>query len=303
MISRYSHQGMTWIDLESPVKEEIDVLKDEFDLHPVVAGELISNTERAKVDLYEDAIYLILHFPIRNRKSGHITETEIDFVLKKNALITTHYELIDPLHDFSRLFEVGSYLTNSRISEHAGFLFFAQMRELYKHTLLLIEGIGHEIREIEKQIFAGEEAAMVEKISRTNRSLIDIRQSLRYHKEVLKSMSVASKKLFGDDFGYYISSIEGEYEHLERAVEEERQTLRDLRETNDSLLSTKTNDTIKRLTTINVIMLPLGLITWIFAMHSKYLSLDDPVSLGIVLGGMAVICVSTIIYFRSKRWL
>lgn len=303
MISRYSHQGIAWVDLESPTNDEINLLAEEYNLHPVISGELVSSSERAKVDLYDDAIYLILHFPLRNRKTGHIAETEIDFVLKKNALITTHYELIDPLHDFSRLFEVGTYLTNSKIGEHAGYLFFAQIRELYKHTQYLIEGVGKEIREIEKHIFMREEAEMVSKISKTNRSLIDIRQSLRYHKEVLKSFSVACKRLYGDDFGYYVSAIEGEYERLERAVIEERDTLKDLRETNDSLLSTKTNDTMKRLTTVNVIMLPLGLITWIFAMDSKYLRLDDAQSLGIVFLGMIVICISTIVFFRKKKWL
>jgi magnesium transporter len=303
MISRYEHQGLSWIDLESPTREEVTALTEEFELHPVIAEELLVNSERAKVDLYQNAVYLILHFPILNRTTGHIEETEIDFVLLKNTLITTHYELVDPLHDFSKLFEVGSYLSNVRIGEHAGFLFFSQIRELYKHTLYIMESVGREIRDIEHHIFVGEESAMVERISKTNRSLIDTRQALLYHKETLKSFSSACKKIYGEDFGYYVSAIEGEYERSEQAAEENRQTLRDLRETNDSLLSTKTNDTIKRLTVVNVIMLPLGLITWIFAMNSKYLFLDTPQSLFAVLGGMAIICLGTILYFRSKKWI
>jgi magnesium transporter len=248
-------------------------------------------------------VYLILHFPVLNRATGHIEETEIDFVLLKDTLITTHYELVDPLHDFSKLFEVGSYLSNVRIGDHAGFLFFSQIRELYKHTLYIMESVGREIREIEKHIFAGDEAAMVERISKTNRSLIDTRQALRYHRETLKSFSSACKKAYGDDFAYYVSAIEGEYERSEQAADENRQTLRDLRETNDSLLSTKTNDTIKRLTVVNVIMLPLGLITWIFSMNSKYLLLNDPSSLTVVFGAMVVIGIATFVYFRSKKWI
>ena len=303
MISRYQHQGLTWIDLESPTREEVTSLVEEYSLHAVIAEELFSESERAKVDLYENAVYLILHFPILNRTSGHIEEAEIDFVLLKDVLITTHYELVDPLHDFSRLFEVGSYLSNVRIGEHAGFLFFSQIRELYKHTLYIMDTVGKEIREIEEHIFAGDEAAMVERISRANRSLIDTRQALRYHRETLKSFSTACKKVYGEDFAYYVSAIQGEYERCEQAADENRQTLHDLRETNDSLLSTKTNETIKRLTVVNVIMLPLGLITWIYAMNSKYLYLNTPQSLAAVFGAMAIICIGTILYFRSKKWI
>ncbi|MBP6884751.1 MAG: hypothetical protein KBC17_02910 [Candidatus Pacebacteria bacterium] len=303
MISRYQHQGLTWVDLESPTRAEIELLREEFQLHPVISEELFINSERAKVDIYDNAIYLILHFPFINRSTGRIQETEIDFVILNDVLITTHYELIDPLHDFSKLFEVGSYLSNVKIGKHAGFLFFSQIRELYKHTTYVMESVGREIREIENKIFAGEEAEMVLKISKANRSLIDTRQTLRYHKETLKSFALNCKKMFGEDFTYYVSAIQGEYEHCEQTTEENRQTLRDLRETNDSLLSTKTNDTIKRLTAVNIIMLPLGLITWIFAMHSDYLSLNDPRALIGVFIGMAVIAIAIAGYFRSKKWI
>ncbi len=303
MISRYTNNGIAWIDLESPTREEVGHLAEEFDLHPVIASELLVSSERAKVDLYENAVYLILHFPMQNRSTGHIEETEIDFVLLKNALITTHYELIDPLHDFSRIFEAGSYLRGERMGDHAGFLFFAQIRELYKHTLFILESSGRDIRDIEKHIFSGEEAAMVERVSKVNRVLIDIRQTLRHHKETLNSFSHACKRVYGDDFGYYVSAIEGEYERTLQVLEDNRQTLRDLRETNDSLLSTKTNETIKRLTVVNVIMLPLGLITWIFGMNSTYIRLDSESDLAIVFGGMVLICIITVVYFRSKKWL
>lgn len=303
MISRYSLESLSWIDLEAPTREEVILLSEEHNLHPIVANELLATSERSKVDLYSDSIYLILHFPLRNRTSGRIEETEVDFVLFENTLITTHYELVDPLHDFARLFEVGSYLHHERKTSHAGFLFFAAIRELYKHTFFLLDSVGRETREIEKHIFGGNEAHMVARISNANRSLIDIRQALRYHKDTLRSFTAACKKIYGEDYAYYANAIQGQYEQIAQILEESLQTLRDLRETNDSLLSTKTNATIRKLTVVNIVMLPLGLIAWIFAMHSKYLSLDDPKALLAVFIGMAIICVVSIIYFRRRRWL
>ena len=303
MISRFTHQGLTWIDLESPTREELLTTSEENNLHPVVSTELLAPSERAKVDLYSNSIYLILHFPITDKSTGHVTEVEVDFVLLKDKLITTHYELIEPLHEFAKQFEVGQYLERGQSEIHAGYLFFFAVRELYKHTLYIVESVGKQIRDIEHHIFAGDEAEMVAQISKANRALIDIKQSLRYHKETLRSLSQACKQLYGEQFGYYVSAIEGEYERVEQAAEEHRQTIRDLRETNDSLLSSKTNSTIRRLTAINVILFPLGFISWVFAMHSKYLSLDDPRMLAAVFAGMALIVIVSTVYFRSKKWL
>lgn len=303
MISRYAHQGLTWIDLESPTRDEVSVLSEEFELHPIISSELLETSERAKVDLYENAIYLILHFPIRNRTTGHIQETEIDFVLLKNTLITTHYELVDPLHDFARLFEVDSFLSSSKLTEHTGFLFFTQIRELYKHTLFLVEGLTHDIREIEKQIFAGKESEMVMEISKANREIIDIKQALRAHKETLKSFADTCIKIYGQDFSYYINMIEGEYARIEQILSENRDMIHDLRRTNDSLLSVKTNNTLRWLAAINVVLMPIGIIAWIFAMQSRFLYLDEPHQLLTAFGIMIAIPVILIIYFRRKKWL
>jgi magnesium transporter len=303
MISRYTHQNLVWIDLESPTREEAESLSEEFGLHPIVTSELLSRSEREKVDVYENSIYLILNFPLRNRTSGNIEETEIDFVLMKNAIVTTHYELIDPLHDFARLFEADSYLKNGQIGEHAGYIFFAQMRELYKHTHFLLESVERDIRQMEKEVFDGNESEMVTRLSVTNRALIDIRSALRYHKEMIKSFSQACARLYGPEFIYYSGLIESEYATIERSLEENRQMLHDLRRTNDSLLSAKTNDSIRRLTVFNVILLPLSLVTTIFAMHSHLLYIDEPWQLAAVLGTMAAMGILFVSYFRSKKWL
>ena len=196
MISKYTHQNLTWVDLESPTPEEISALIEEYNLNPLIASELENPTLRAKIDPYPKSVFLVLHFPTRNRTTGHIQETEVDFVLLPNLLITTHYEFIDPLHDFAKAFELGDYLSQQRTDFHEGTLFYFALRELYKHTLFILETVEHEVHEIEKQIFKGKEAKMVAELSRVNRSVIDIRQSLRYHKDTLAVFARSSKEFY-----------------------------------------------------------------------------------------------------------
>ena len=126
---------------------------------------------------------------------------------------------------------------------------------------------------------------------------------MRYHKETLKSLSQAAIKMYGEDFAYYLSAIEGEYERIDQLAEESRQMIRDLRETNDSLLSAKSTATIKRLTAVNVVVLPIMLIVFIFGMNSIYLRLDDSIELVMVFVCMIVVGLISFLYFRHKKWL
>src|SRR3989338_10005026 len=121
MISRYTYKDLVWIDLESPTQEEVRGVMEEFDIHPLVANELLVSTLRPKVDLYSNFIYLILHFPTISHKHRGKTEQEIDFIVGKKFLITTNYDLVDSLHEFSKVFEVHSILERSNIGDHAGY--------------------------------------------------------------------------------------------------------------------------------------------------------------------------------------
>ncbi len=303
MISKYKYKNLTWIDLESPTKEEVLHIKEEYELPPLVAEELSIKTTRSKVDLYRNAIYLILHFPTVSHKHGPSTEAEIDFVIGKDFLITTHYEFVDPLHDFSKVFEVNSILDKSDMGEHAGYLFFYIMRELYKHTETELEDINGTLMEIERNIFAGQESKMVQMISRTNRMLVDIRQATRFHKETLQSFDEASKIFLGKDFSYHSASILGEYEKVKNTLDSHKEILNELRETNDSLLSLKTTDTIKTLTIMSFVMMPLSLIAAIFSMDSNVIFIKDLHDFFSILAVMGMVVLLMLIYFRRKKWL
>jgi magnesium transporter len=302
MISKYTYKKMTWIDLESPSKDEIEQISEEYKLPELVTKEILSPSLRAKVDKYDDFIYMIMYFPTGVQGKQNSYEREIDFIVGKNYIITAHYESIDPLNEFSKQFERNSLLDKNEFGDHAGYLFYYIIKEVYQHVLNELEDMDILIKDVERGIFEGQEAKMVERISLINRALVDFRQSLRFHKETLTSFEHAGKDFFGEEFSYYLNAILGEYNKIENTLSNNKEIMRDLRETNDSLLSTKANDTIKKLTVMNFIMLPLGLITWIFGMNSQIIFIRDGKDFFIVLGAMLLVGFVMFIYFKQKKW-
>src|SRR3989339_1685102 len=268
MISRYTYKDLVWIDVQSPTQDEVRGLMEEFNIHPLAADELLTPTLRPKVDLFPDFIYLILHFPIISHKHEGGKEQEIDFIVGKKFLITTHYDLIDPLHEFSKVFEVNSILERSNVGDHAGFILFYIMKELYRMLDRELDHINRDFGDIEAKIFGGKERDMVNAISHLNRDLLNFKQTLRPHKEVLESFEIAGTKFFGQDFSHYLRTIVGEYYKVSAILDGHRETLLELRDTNDSLLTTKTNDIMKTLTITTFIMLPLTLMASLFGMNA-----------------------------------
>ncbi len=303
MISRYTYKDLVWVDLESPTQEEVRGVMEEFDIHPLTANELLIPTLRPKVDLYSNFIYLILHFPTISHKHNGSAEQEIDFIVGKKFLITTHYDLVDSLHEFSKVFEVHSILERSNMGDHAGYILFYILKELYKMLDSELSYTARDLAKMEPNIFGGKERKMVTSISHLNRDLLNFRKTITPHKEVLESFELAGARFFGQDFVYYLRTITGEYFKVSSALEGQRETLLELRNTNDSLLTTKTNDIMKTIAIISFVTFPLSLVAAIFGMNTHLPIVGSQGDFWIVIGMMITITFVIFAYFKKKQWI
>lgn len=302
MIQKYTYKRLTWIDLESPTSDEVAKVMSEYKLHPLVAEQLLQKSLKPKVDFYNDYIYLILHIPVRTKDT--VKDQEIDFVIGKEFIITTKYDTVEPLHNFSKMFEVNSILDKSGIGEHAGFIFYHMLKRLYKNMSHELESLRGQLIQAEKRIFAGEEKDMVRVISNLSRELIDFKQTTRMHEAVLEDFATVSRGFFGEEFEYYTEDLQSEFTKVHDMIKNNKELLIDLRETNDSLLSTKQNEAIKTLTMLAFATFPLSLIAAIFALDTTHKPIvGSAYDFEIIVGLMLIVLIAIFSYFKYKKWL
>jgi magnesium transporter len=303
MQSRHEHEGLVWVDLESPTRDEVRAIMSEFHIQPLIGEELLLPASKPHAEFLKGYVYLILHFPALRHSHKH-REQEVDFVIGKQFLITTHYEAIDPIHNFSKVFEVDSALDANTIGDHAGFIFFAMLKRLYKGVEHELEFIRRDLTIIEEHIYSGEEVLMVEAISHVARDLLNLRQILEPHREVLHTMENEGAAFFGDDFVPYLRMLSNEYYKVHNHIMRLTESLHELRETNNSLLTTKQNETMKIFTIMAFVIFPLTLVAAIFSMDTKETPIvGAPHDFWIIVGMMALGASLMFIFFKRKKWL
>lgn len=269
MIKKYKNNSITWVDVEDPTNEEVRILMDEYDINPDIARELQLPTYKEKIATYRDYLYLVLHFPaLRHTHKKNASEQEIDFIVGKDFIITTRYEPIDALERFIKTFELNNILKKGLMENNAGNVLYFMIKELYRAMSDEVESINDTLKQIEKNIFKGKEKEMVTEISKANRDLISFNHIILTHRDVLVSLRDAGSKLFNNGFKDEFSIIINEYHRMEKALINNIDFLRELRDTNDSLLSSKQNETMKVLTVITFLALPFSVITGFFQMNT-----------------------------------
>jgi magnesium transporter len=310
MIKRHTYQELVWIDAESPTDEEVRELVREFNLSPDLVDELNSPSIRPRVDLYAEHLYLMLPFPVARHTHTVGHRQEVDFVIGQDFLLTVHYDSIDSLHRFANEFETSAVLAHkyhtdhNTDSQHAGFIFYSLLRTLYRSVEYELEYIDSELEEIEESIFAGEEREMVNRISQTSRILLEFRQILRPHGAVLDSLATLGLQFFGTTFKRHLQAVITTYRNIIQLDLDLHELLIELRETNNSLLSTKENEIVKTLTIMAFVTFPLTLLAGIFGMNTKNTPfIGNHYDFWIILGMMVILVSSFFLIFKYKKWL
>jgi len=307
MIQKYKNDKIVWIDLENPTQKEVRELAEKYSIDPFIANELLSPTLRPRVDYHDNYIYLILHFPITykaDKKKSSDRIEEVDFIIGKDFIITTRYRVVDALLEFSKTFEVATILHKNTTYEHAGYIFFYMVQHLYKTLTNRLETIRDTLTDVETKIFSGKEKQMVWEISKINRVLLGYKQSTDLHQEILESFKRAGKNFYGPSFDYHSHGILGEYHKVRTEMNAVKEYLEELRNTNNSLLTTKQNQIMTVLTSTTFIVLPLSLVASIFGMNT----LNTPI-LGsnfdflIIVTLMLLLAGGIFLLFRIKKWL
>ncbi len=303
MYSRREHHDIVWIDLESPTRAEVESVAAQFSIAPLVADELLLPSSKPRAEFYGDYCYLVFHFPAL--RHSHVSrEQEIDFIVGKDFIVTTHYEMVDPLHKFSKVFEVNAVLEKSEIGDHAGFMLFYMLKKLYKSVEHELEYLNRELSIIEEHIFSDHQTEMVISISHASRDLLNLRQTIEPHRDMLHTLEGGAGKLFGDDFLPYLRALSDEYYRVHNHVMRATESLHELRETNNSLLTTRQNETMKVFTILAFFTFPLSLIVNIFSMDTQHDPIvGSPYDFWIILGLLFITAFIMFQFFRHKRWL
>jgi magnesium transporter len=305
MVTRYTHGELVWIDLVSPTQEEVRDIMEEFSIDTLIADELLAPSTRNRVDPRDDYFYLVLHFPaFKHLHDMAHTMLELDFVVGKQWIITTRYDGIDPLHQFSKLFEVDSVLDRKNMTQHAGNVLYYMLFELYRMLYDELAHIETRLDTVEDHIFEGLEREMVAELSRISRDLLNYAQALDSHHTMLQSLETPGVALFGYEYVRHIRTVVSEYERLAASIKSSRASLLELRETNNSLLTTKQNEIMKNFTIMAFLMLPLSLVSSVFGMNVAFMPIaEHPHGFAIIVGLMVAIAVFFAAFFKHRHWL
>lgn len=300
-----SNKKTTWIDIEKPSKSDIDYLKQNFNFHSTVLDELIPDTIRTKVDIYDDYFYIVLHFPAFNKERRVTHSQELDILVTKNHIITSHKETLIPLKAIFDKCNIYAEEKDKYFSDGPAKLLYFILNELLGACLNNMDEISNGIDKVEKAIFLGMEKEMIKEISILKRNILDFRRAIKPQKQILESLYITVMKFFNDNEKYspFYNDLLGHHLRLWDTLDSYKELLESLESTNTTLFTAKLNEIMRILTIFTALLLPVSIIIGFFGMNVSVPFQDNPRGFLFVVAILIVALISIYLFFKKKKIL
>jgi len=301
-IQTITHGKLTWVNIERPTETEIEYLRQNYEFHPLDLDDCLSRIQRPKIDEYDNYLFIVLHFPVYNRRVRVTVPSEIDIFIGDGYLITLHDGDLRPLSKAFKECLIDEKVRQEMMGRSSGYLLYQLVDRLVDYCFPILNKIAANIEAVEDDIFSEEARETVREISILRRDIISFRRIIKPQIAIIASLEHKERPFLQEDLDVYWGNISDHVAKMWDILEDHRDVVDGLAATNDSLTSYKMNEVIKVLTVISTIMLPLAVISGVYGMnieglpfaHSDYAFL---VSVAFMLATIAVMLG----FFRLRR--
>jgi magnesium transporter len=300
-----SAAGLTWIHLDSPSLAHAQELADRFGWHPLDVEDVMSKRQRPKVDDYADEGYLfgVLHFPVYDRSIQRLNAAELDVFVGPDYLVTLPTVELLPITRLFRRCEEDESFREQLFSKGSGRLLYEVLDDLFDYCFPILDKIGYKLDSLEDDVFEGRSEEVVRDISNVKQEIISYRKIMKPERSTLRLLERHVERFLPEELELYFDDIVDASERIWDILDNYKEVVEALEDTNESVIQHRQNDVLRILTVFSVVLLPLTLITGFFGMNVHFPGFDTAWAFWVIFLGMIATLGGLLAFFRLKRWL
>jgi magnesium transporter len=295
--------GLTWIHLDAPTLEEASTLAERFGWHPLDLEDVLSRRQRPKVDEYPEYLFGVLHFPVYDKAVQRLNAAELDFFVGPDYLVTLPNVELLPVTRLFRRCEEDAELRDQLFSKGSGYLLYHILDDLFDYCFPILDKIGHKLDSVEDDLFEKRAEEVVRDLSNVKQEIISYRKIIKPERSTLRLLERQVERFLPEQLELYFDDIVDASERVWDLLDNYKEVVEALEDTNESVISHRQNDVLRVLTVVTVILLPLTLITGVFGMNVHFPGFETATAFWAIVGFMLGLGAGLTAFFRYKRWL
>lgn len=290
-----------WLNIhglhEVPYIKEIS---EKLGMDRLSVRQLLDTTQRPKVDEFEDYLFFNVKSILLDEEDQLDVE-QLSFVLTKTYVVSFQEKVSDHFDDIRYKIRENVGFVRKRTADY---LLIQLLDAILDNFFETIEDINEDVAELEEQVYKDPQKDTLLTLEKSKKQADLIKKSLAPFMESLNYILNNRTSFFEKSNLKYLNDLRMSCANAIEEVDSTSRSLESLANIYYASLSQKMNETMKVLTTVATIFIPLTFIAGIYGMNFQYMpELQYRYGYFIVWGVMLLVFVGMLIYFKRKKWL
>lgn len=289
-----------WIDVELTDKESVRQFLSNHDCHPLAIADALRDRHPPKIEFFDSHIFILYRGVLAIDNDLDIEHLQLAFFVSSDKLITVR-------HGHSKGVEKVWGTDNSLLIDsplHVALKIMHTSAGIYLEQILQFE---NKLSDLEDAFLDhGNDQMMAELVAYRSR-LVKLRRVFSYHCGISDSLHTeqgARNALVSDAHIHEIIDVKDRFERLYTLVQMHYELCGDLLDGYLSISSHQLNVTMRVLTVITAIFVPLSFLAGLYGMNFEIMpELKWKYGYFILLGVMSVVAVGLLTFFKRRRWM
>ena len=235
---RQLDDGVAWIDLYEPTKEEFESVAQELELSPRVIEGAIRLQQRPKLVRYGDSLFVVLKTARYLDEPEKVEFSEVHVLVGKDFIVTVRYEEIPALEEVRRRLEGEP----ESLRQGPQPILREIMDQIVDDYEPVLEGLGTDIQEVEVEVFGGNSDDVSQRIYELSRELVQFQRATSPLERSLERGGERNEHDIDPELRSYLRELHDRVLRVEEPTEGFRDMLSDILMVNLTPISVRQND-------------------------------------------------------------
>lgn len=144
---------VSWFHANKPNQQDINKLKNLYDLHEIIQEDISDLNTQDKIDIYDDAMFLVLHFPKYNIKKNQYYSNEFNIILGKNFIVSLTKFKTNHINKIREEYEEDIRQGKQDFKDSPYYVLYVMIDVMYDKAINTIANFNQDLQDIESNIF------------------------------------------------------------------------------------------------------------------------------------------------------
>lgn len=255
----------TWINIDGLRKSDVEAMCAHFSIHPLIIEDILSMSQRPKMDEVEGVMYCLLNMLYFNEQKKTVETEQISIVLGKDFVISfqedASRDAFDPIRSKMKI-------AKSQIRQRTSdYLLYVMLDLIVDNYFLVMEHIGEEIEGLEEEVVRKSNTRSLARINQLRKELIVLKRNIAPVRDLIAATIRSESELLDDRTTKYFKDV---YDHIVQAFdlsENYRDVMMSMQDLYVSNVNLRLNEVMKVMTIVTCLLAPATVIGGVFGMN------------------------------------